>query len=135
MSATMRIPVPAQPGRHDHRTAPGPHARIIDLDAERLRRRPRAVYVRRRLAVLTTALLAVLALALGLGAATADAGPATPELAGSAVVAPGQTLWQLAVEHAPAGADPRAYLASIQEVNDLGGGPLPPWTVILLPAN
>ncbi|MFN2556920.1 MAG: hypothetical protein ABR592_08620 [Nitriliruptorales bacterium] len=48
-------------------------------------------------------------------------------------VAPGQTLWDIAVAHTPPGSDPRAYLLQLREANGLDGRPVPAWTVVLLP--
>lgn len=48
-------------------------------------------------------------------------------------VAPGQTLWDIAVAHAPAGTDPRSYLLRMRDVNGLDGRPVPAWTVVFLP--
>lgn len=49
------------------------------------------------------------------------------------IVAPGQTLWDIAVAHAPPGSDPRAYLLQLRQANGLDGRAVPAWTVLLLP--
>lgn len=123
----------------------GHRADVIRLDAHRAapgvgpgvgvgsRRVTRATYWRRRLGVL----VAVTALALLLVAVvgqSADADLVTPEVAGSVVVEPGTTLWEVAIEHAPPGEDPRAYLVRIEQLNGLAGTTVPAWTVVLLPA-
>lgn len=48
-------------------------------------------------------------------------------------VAPGQTLWDIAVAHAPPGTDPRAYLQRVRDVNALDRRPVPAWTVVFIP--
>lgn len=96
-------------------------------------RRRRRVYWRRRLAVAVglLALVALLVVVVGRGA---DADLAQPEIAGYATIEPGDTLWDVAVEHAPAGTDPRAYVERLRQVNELDGAGVPAWTVLLLPA-
>jgi hypothetical protein len=78
--------------------------------------------------------LAVVMFTLGamIGARTSEAA-APPEIVGTATVAPGGTLWDIAVTHAPDGTDPRAYLEELRRVNGLGSD-IAPWTVVLLPA-
>lgn len=56
------------------------------------------------------------------------------EVRGTATIEPGETLWDVAVAHAPDGTDPRSYLARLRQVNDVDAGALRPWTVVLLPA-
>ncbi|MDP8929765.1 MAG: hypothetical protein M3O70_14640 [Actinomycetota bacterium] len=73
----------------------------------------------------------VVALAAAGGGAQAD--PAHSDVVGHVTVAPGQTLWGIAVAHAPAGTDPRAYLLRLRDVNGLDGRPVPAWTVVFLP--
>lgn len=71
---------------------------------------------------------------LATGGAGAGADPQQPAIVGSATVEPGQTLWDVAVAHAPHGSDPRAYLTKIRDVNEVDAGSIRPWTVVLLPA-
>ena len=93
----------------------------------------RSTFLWRRVAVAlaVVALLALVTLALGRVAATA-----TPDTAveGHVVVAPGETLWQVAVVHAPDGSDPRGYLDRIIAVNGFDGAAVAAWEVVLLPA-
>lgn len=56
------------------------------------------------------------------------------EVVGHVTVAPGQTLWDVAVTHAPPGTDPRVYLTRLREANGLDSRLVPAWTVVLLPA-
>jgi hypothetical protein len=88
------------------------------------RRRPVAVVVLLALSILLT---------VSIGRVGAEAELADPS-AGHAVVAPGDTLWDIAVDTAPNGVDPREQLASIQDLNGLNGSAVDPWTVLLLPA-
>ena len=108
-------------------------AEVIVLDEHRPAP-DRSVYLRRRVlvALAVTALLAVVTVGLGRIAATAAPDTAT---GGHVVVEPGQTLWQVAVEHAPADTDPRAYLDRIVQVNGFDGAAVDAWEVVLLPAD
>lgn len=94
----------------------------------------RMTYWKRRAGVVLTVLGIALLLVLGSGYGGAEADLVRPDVAGHATVAPGQTLWDVAVEHAPDSVDPRTYLARIRTVNGLDGTYVPAWTVVLLPA-
>ena len=48
-------------------------------------------------------------------------------------VKPGDTLWQIAHDHGPDGADRRAIVASIDKINDLDGGILQAGQVLMIP--
>ena len=52
----------------------------------------------------------------------------------SVVVEPGDTLWQIAREIAPADS-PAAVVVALQEANGLDGGPLQPGQVLAVPAD
>jgi len=70
---------------------------------------------------------------LGLGASAVKAGqqrPSTPEW--SHVVAPGETLWELAVAGAPS-TDPRKTVDRLIEANHLRGGIIFPGQRLVLP--
>jgi hypothetical protein len=92
---------------------------------------PRVV-VRRRAALLFLVLVVALA-TLVLAGSDAGAELADP-VAGHVVVAPGETLWDVAVATAPPGVDAREQVRAIQELNGLDGAGLAAWTVVLLPA-
>lgn len=116
--------------------APAPReglADVIDLRGRRPVAMPsRSVYWVRRAVVF--GILVVVALALGAGVNRLVAAPtATPTVAGTAVLEPGDTLWDLAVEHTPTGQDVRATLRDIQTLNGFPGATVPVWTVVLLP--
>lgn len=93
----------------------------------------RRVYWRRRAVVAGSFLALVLALTVAFGSAGAEAELADP-VGGHTVVEPGETLWDIAVETAPAGVDVRDQLAAIVDLNGLDGGAVRAWTVVLLPA-
>ena len=105
-------------------------APVIDLDAHRAPS-PRVARAR-RVGVLFVLALAVV-LALGAGAMIADADGPTP-VGQTVTVQPGQTLWDVAVTHTPDGADPRATLDQIRDLNGLTGTQVPAWTPLVLPA-
>ena len=87
---------------------------------------------RGRLGVLLV-LATLLLVAFSLGRTSADAGstrPAAP--AHTTVVHPGETLWAIARRVAPA-ADPRATVARLTEMNDLGSRPIVAGQRLVLP--
>lgn len=92
-----------------------------------------STYRRRRVGVLAGLVLAVFALTVLSGRAGAEAELADP-VAGHVVVAPGETLWDVAVDTAPDGVDPRRQLAALRELNGFDGRHLEAWAVILIPA-
>ncbi len=93
----------------------------------------RATYRRRRIVVVTALLLLVLLAGVVLGRVTAQAQLEDP-IAGQHVVEPGQTLWQVAVDTAPDGVDPRRQLHELRQLNDVDGGHVEAWTVLQIPA-
>lgn len=98
--------------------------------------RPRtvgAVHLRRRLVALLLLVVLVTLTGTALGRIGAEAELADP-VAGHVVLAPGDTLWEVAVSSAPAGVDPREQLEAIRELNGFDAGSHAPWTVVLLPA-
>ena len=97
------------------------------------RRPPPAVLLRRRLAAVVVLALVVSLVAALIGRWGAEADP-SERIAGHVVVAPGDTLWDVAVATTPAGRDAREHLAAIRAMNGFGAGPLAPWTVVAIPA-
>lgn len=71
---------------------------------------------------------------VAVGRVGAEAELADP-VGGHAVVEPGSSLWAVAVETAPPGADPRAQLDAIRDLNGIRGSDIAAWTVVLLPAH
>ena len=117
--------------------APAPReglADVIDLRGRRpIATPPRSVYWVRRAVVL--GVLAVAVLLVGAGVNRLVGAPAVaPTVAGTAVLEPGDTLWDLAVEHTPVGQDVRTTLRTIQTLNGFDTATVPVWTVVLLPA-
>ncbi|MFN2595367.1 MAG: LysM peptidoglycan-binding domain-containing protein [Actinomycetota bacterium] len=105
-------------------------ARIYRFPAVRARRR-RAVIARRRLTVVAVLITLVVAFMLATGpsgVAPASVGRAPKGV----VVQPGQTLWDIGGRYARTGADPRAYVQAILELNHLDAPP-PAGTRIRLP--
>lgn len=92
----------------------------------------RGTYVRRRIAVLAGLVLVVFALTVLIGRVGAEAELADP-VAGHVVVAPGQTLWDIAVETADEGVDPREQLHALRQLNETDGA-VDVWQTILIPA-
>lgn len=121
-----------------------PAGRSATAERPRLRSREpsrAAAYRRRRLipAALTVVVAITLLLvgmsSVGSGAtAAAGVGAANGVVAPvEVVVSPGDTIWDLAHRHAPAGQDPRAYVVRILEINDLDATALLPGKVVRLP--
>lgn len=87
---------------------------------------------RRGRSVLVVALLAIVSVAVVLGAIRATAASTTPPQGWVAtVVQPGDTLWSLAA--AESGQDPRAVIATIRSVNGLNDSALVPGQRLYLP--
>ena len=118
-AAVPAVPAAARPVRPGPRTA----ADLRVVPAVR----------RRRLALWAAGLVLVAGLA-GAGVRAA-ATPEVPLAAGHVVLAPGETLWEVAVRTAAPGVDPRAQLRDLVLLNDLDPAVAPAaWTVVLLPA-
>lgn len=83
-------------------------------------------------ALVLAALVASGVLLAGAVAGGAPAAPAPAHDPVEVVLAPGDTLWDVAVHHAPPGTDPRAYLAALRQHNGVGPA-LPAWAVLELP--
>lgn len=95
-----------------------------------------AVYRRRRVAAALVALAAV-AVVVAVAAAVTEGGPSHPSPSAEpvvVVVGPGDTLWDLALPHLPAGAHPTSYVAGIAADNEVDPRYLEPGTVLRLPA-
>lgn len=79
----------------------------------------------------------VAAVVLVVEALTGPVGPvqqAVPASAATAVVEPGQTLWEVASDHAPAGVATDAYVRELAAVNGIDNGAVDAWQVLRLPA-
>lgn len=109
----------------------GPLAEVVSLDDVRARRRPSARVRRHRVVAVLFVLALAGLLAVGIGG-LADADDPAPVVQ-TVTVAPGQTLWDVAVAHTPEGGDPRATLEQIRAVNGLPSTDVPAWTAVVLP--
>lgn len=92
-----------------------------------------ATLLRRRLVALAGLVLLLTLLTVAVGRVGAEAELAD-RVAGHTVLAPGDTLWDVAVSSAPDGVDPREQLAAIRALNGFDGASVDAWTVVLLPA-
>ena len=90
-------------------------------------RRDRAKYRRRRLGAFFVAAVLGVALYVG-GGAGAESEPAHYS------VAPGDTLWGIAIEHTAVWEDPRPKVEAIREANDLSGYEIYPGMSLKLPS-
>lgn len=89
-------------------------------------RRNRAKYRRRRLGAL------VVAAALAVGVYAGGVAGAEPRPV-HYTVAPGDTLWGIAIEHTAVWEDPRPKVEAIREANDLSGYEIYPGMSLVLP--
>lgn len=88
---------------------------------------------RRRLGALLV-LVAVVVLAVeAFSGPVAPAPEVVPASTATVVVEPGQTLWQVAAEHAPDGVATADYVRQLAEVNGIANGELESWQVVRLP--
>jgi LysM repeat protein len=85
---------------------------------------------RGRVAALVVCLLLSGLLATAVSSASQAAGAAEPQVA---VVEPGDTLWSVAVRHAPS-RDPYGVIAEIKRLNSLGDTTIHPGQELILPA-
>lgn len=112
----------------------GGHLRLVEPPAPSLAPSGPAQAWRRRLA----ALLLVVAVAVLVGQVLVRPAPAlvpvtAPASAATVVVQPGQTLWDIAVTHAPDGTTTWTYVDRLAELNGVTAGQLQPWQVLRLP--
>jgi hypothetical protein len=115
----MTFDTPLRPSSSSVRLADGrPSVRL------RLTRRGRL------LLLLTFATLLLVAFSLGRTSADAGSSPRVPRPV--TVVQPGETLWAIARRVAP-GTDPRATIARLTELNDLGARPIVAGQRLVLP--
>lgn len=125
MAATFAVPAYAAPAGRGLRSgaSSGRSARRAAAPSLRMTRRGRLV-------VLAVALMVVLLPGAWRAMATAQIeGPATVTVS----VQPGDTLWGIASAIDP-GADPRALIAEIRELNALTSSGLVPGQVLVVPA-
>lgn len=85
-------------------------------------------------ALASVLVLLVVALSTLLGSPVTDGPRFVPVAEASVVVEPGQTLWDVARLHAPAGTATTDYVAELRTVNSLQGTTLDAWQVLRLPA-
>jgi hypothetical protein len=111
----------------------GPDAPLTPAEVAVIRPATAASAWRRRLGAVAALVLLVFLVTVGIGRVTAGADPSVAA-DGTATVAPGQTLWDVATATAPAGVDARDQLARIVELNGLSSAEIDAWTVLLLPA-
>jgi LysM repeat protein len=88
--------------------------------------------LRRRIAALLTVTFVVLALC-GAWALRSDASQEAGVVEATVVVAPGQTVWDIATDYVPEGQHPQAYVAEVLRYNALDAAAVAPGTVLRLP--
>jgi LysM domain len=100
----------------------GPGAVLYRFPSARVRGRAaahRRMMIRRRIVLSVVATAVGVATLFGGGTGVASR-PGAPR---AVVVRGGETLWDLARQHGPAGIDTRAYVDAVIELNDLEGPP------------
>jgi hypothetical protein len=98
--------------------------RVLRFPAERAAarlKRERLIEGRRRLAMLTAAFTVVIGVILGTTTGPAAVVASRPGAPRTVVLQAGDSLWSVATEFAPDGADPRAYVHALEELNELDG--------------
>jgi hypothetical protein len=93
----------------------------------------RATYWRRRAVAVAVLLVVAFVLTALIGRVGAEA-ELEEKVAGHVVVQPGETLWDVAVDTAPDGVDPREQLRDVAELNGLDSSSVDAWSVVLIPA-
>lgn len=101
------------------------------LRPRQVRRRPNFALRRRLAALLTIALIALVV--SGVWAMRSEAASDTGPLELTVVVAPGETVWDIANDYVPEGAHPQAYVADVLRYNDIEPAAVQPGTVLRLP--
>lgn len=94
--------------------------------------RARLRLTRRGRLLVLLAVATLLLVAFSLGRTSAAAGSAPPRPRPTTVVQPGETLWAIARRVAP-GTDPRATVARLTDLNDLGSRPIVAGQRLVLP--
>lgn len=84
--------------------------------------------------VMVVSLVVIVASALTVFGAYRTAAGVSADSAGHVMVEPGRSLWQVAVETAPAGVPPSEHYEALQELNGHAMVRVDGWHVVLLPA-
>jgi hypothetical protein len=93
----------------------------------------RAIFWRRRAVAVVVLLVTAFVFTALIGSVGAEA-ELEEKVAGHVVVQPGESLWDVAVDTAPDGVDPREQLRAVSELNGLESSSLDAWSVVLIPA-
>jgi hypothetical protein len=94
---------------------------------------PRYVYWLRRALVIFIALGVLLGVVGLVNAVTGEPVEPIARTNVTVVVGPGQTLWDIAAQYAPADRDRTAWAAEIAELNDIDAQAIQPGTPLLIP--
>lgn len=120
----------------DSRSVAAPSGQVTwlgDVTSVRPRTAPTTASLRRLAAVALIAALAATVAIVLLGSVAAE--PVAERVDGHVMVEPGRSLWEVAVETAPAGVDPARQLDAIQQINGVRSLEVDTWTIVLLPAH
>lgn len=116
-----------------HKSSPPPHKRLAEGGPASFASGPVRLTKRGRIVLATVASVLLSVMVVLSGQITADAGSASGGLAlATVVVQPGETLWSIASEVAPA-ADPRETLAVIRDLNGMQGSTVVPGQSVVVP--
>lgn len=89
---------------------------------------------RRRIGALVVLAALLVLVGTALTGGTASSPEIVPASSATVVVQPGQTLWNVATDHAPAEVATGAYVDQLIELNRLDSGSVGAWQVLRLPA-
>lgn len=90
---------------------------------------------RRRIGALLVLLAVAVVAVEALSGPVAPAPEVVPASTATVVVEPGQTLWDVAGQHAPSGVATDAYVRELAELNGIANGDLDAWQVLRLPTS
>jgi hypothetical protein len=133
-TATLPATATRLAGHSRRRPSPAPSATSsVGASPRRASRVPAATIWRRRAVAVLALVLVAFLLTVAIGRVGAGA-ELDDRVAGHVVVAPGETLWDVAAVTAPPGVDVREQVAALEALNGFAGGDVPAWTVVLIPA-
>lgn len=134
MSALQLPPTKARPA--PSRPAPDgrPNLRLVEAPPRRSLAPSGPLQAwRRRIGALLVLLAALVLVVEALAGPVGPRQEVVPASTATAVVEPGQTLWDVAGEHAPEGVATDAYVRELAELNGITNGAVDAWQVLRLP--
>ena len=134
MSA-LQIPPSTRPAPSPRRgrDAGGPTLRLVPSPPRTLAPSGPLQAWRRRIGALLVLVATVVLVVEAVAGPVVAPQEVVPASTATVVVEPGQTLWDVAGQHAPAGVDTAAYVRELAELNGIDNGAVDAWQVLRLP--